>query len=312
MKKILITGWAWFVGSNLCRKLLNDWYYVVCVDNLSTWTFKNIKDIHSLSFTFKCMDIEKLTEWKFDEIYNLACPASPKKYQSRPLNTIRTNILWIKNCLELWLENDAKVLQASTSEVYWDAEQHPQKETYFGNVNSVWIRSCYDEGKRIAETLCVEYNREYFVKSKIVRIFNTYWPYMDKDDGRVVSNFICQALQNKDITIYGDWLQTRSFQYVDDLVDWLIAMMNKDNFMWPVNIGTSFEFTIKDFAEKILSLIPESKSKLVYLPLPKDDPKQRRADNSLAKKELNREPKVWLDEWLLKTIKYFKSVLNIK
>ena len=311
MKKILITWWAWFIGSHLCRRLLNDWNEVYCLDNLFTWNKENIIDlINNPKFTFILHDVTQPFWGQFDEIYNLACPASPIHYQKNPVETIKTSVLWSINMLELALKTKAKILQASTSEIYWDPKIHPQVESYRWNVNPIWIRSCYDEWKRASETLFMDYHREHKVDIRIIRIFNTYGPAMNPNDWRVISNFIMQALKNEDITIYWDGTQTRSFQYVDDLVEVMIRMMNNNIwFIWPVNTWTDFEFTINELAEIILKLIPESKSKIVYKPLPWDDPKQRKADNSLAKEKLWREPKIKLEEGLKKTIEYFKQYI---
>ena len=311
MKKILVTWWAWFIWSHLCKKLLNEWNEVICLDNLFTGNKKNIEElVPNPAFTFVLHDVTQPFWAQVDEIYNLACPASPIHYQKNPVETIKTSLLWAINMLELALKVKARILQTSTSEVYWDPSVHPQPETYWWNVNINWIRSCYDEGKRAAETLFMDYHRQYWVDIRIIRIFNTYWPNMHPADGRVVSNFIMQALQNKDITIYGEWNQTRSFQYVDDLIRWMTLMMDNDKwFIWPVNIGTEYEFTIKELAEKIISLIPWCTSKIVYEDLPKDDPKQRRANNKLAKEMLWWEPSIQLDEWLKNTIEYFKNFL---
>ena len=309
MKNIIVTWGAWFVGSHLCKNLVEEWNNVICIDNLQTWRLENIKDLLDKdNFRFIKHDIIHNFQMKADEIYNLACPASPVHYQEDPVHTLKTSVLWALNVLNLAKQNLAKVLQASTSEVYWNPLEHPQSEKYRGNVNINWIRSCYDEWKRAAETLFSDYHRQHWVDSKIIRIFNTYWPNMDPKDWRVISNFIMQALNNKDITIYWDWSQTRSFQYVDDLIRGMKAMMNKDWFQWPVNIWTEYEFTIKDLAEMVLRLIPESKSKIVYEPLPQDDPTQRRANNKLAKEKLGREPTIPLEEWLKKTIEYFKNL----
>ena len=309
--KILITGVAWFVWSNLAKRFLREWNEVVWIDNLISWQYKNIEDLVEFeNFTFHLADIRSPLHWlknDFDEIYNLACPASPVFYQAYPLLTIETSTLWMQNVLN-FSRGDSMVLQASTSEVYGDPLEHPQSEKYKGNVNTVWPRACYDEWKRIAETMMYEYNKDYH-NCRIIRIFNTYGPGMRKDDGRVISNFIWEALTNEDITIYGEGDQTRSFQYIDDLLDGMIAMMrNKEDFMWPVNIGTQYEFTMKQLADLVLKLIPESKSQIVYRPLPVDDPCFRRADNSLAKEKLWWEPKVTLEEWLKKTIAYFRNL----
>lgn len=312
MKKILITWWAWFLWSHLCRRLLNEWNEVICLDNMFTWNKSNIYDLlDNPRFTFVLHDVIQPFWAQVDQIYNLACPASPIHYQKNPVETAKTSVMWALNMLELATKVKARILQASTSEVYGDPEQHPQKETYWGNVNPIWIRSCYDEWKRVSETLFMDYHREYNTDIRIIRIFNTYGPNMHPSDGRVVSNFIMQALNNQDITIYGDWKQTRSFQYVDDLIEVMIRMMNNEIwFIWPVNTWTQFEFTMIELAEKILKLIPESKSKLIFKPLPSDDPKQRKADNSLAKEKLNREPTIMLEDGLVKTIEYFRNFKN--
>lgn len=316
MKRVLITGGAGFIGSNLCKRLLEEDYHVTCLDNYYTGKRKNIeKFFGNKNFTVIERDVKELFRYlfeidsgNFDEIYNLACPASPIHYQKDKVSTFMTNIIGMKNVLELGLKNDAKILQASTSEVYGDALVHPQKETYWGNVNPDGIRSCYDEGKRGAETLCFDYNRQFGSRVKVVRIFNTYGPGMSPDDGRVVSNFIIQALKGNDITIYGNGSQTRSFQYVDDLINGFLAMMKtEDNFLGPVNIGNPVEFTMLELAEKVLKLT-KSSSKLVFKELPSDDPKQRKPDISLAKEKLNWSPKVDLDSGLIKTIEYFKSL----
>lgn len=313
MKKILITWWAGFIWSHLSKKLLEEWNEVICLDNLFTWSKRNIYELEKdPKFTFVLHDITQPFRAQVDEIYNLACPASPIHYQKNPVETIKTSFLWTMNMLELATKTKAKILQASTSEVYWDPDIHPQTESYRGNVNPIWPRSCYDEWKRSAETLCMDYHREYSTDIRIIRIFNTYGPNMNPYDGRVISNFIVQALQNKDITVYGDWNQTRSFQYVDDLIFGMTKMMNKEKFTWPVNLWTEFEFTMKELAEIILKLIPESKSKLIYKDLPQDDPKQRRANNKLALKELWWKPKIQLEDWLKHTISYFKKVVHEK
>lgn len=310
MKKILVTWWAWFVWSHLCRRLLNEGNKIICLDNLFTWRKENIVDLlKNNNFTFVLHDVTEKFWWDFDEIYNLACPASPIHYQKNPVETWKTSILWAINMLDLALKNKAKILQASTSEVYGDPLINPQVESYWWNVNPVWDRSCYDEWKRMAETLFRDYNKCYDVDIRIIRIFNTYGPSMDQFDWRVVSNFIVQALKNEDITIYWDWSQTRSFQFVDDLLDWMIGLMRKTDYKFPVNIWTEFEFTIKDFSEIILKLIPDSKSKIIYMDLPNDDPKQRRADTSLANSLFWRKPNIKLEEWLLKTIEYFKTII---
>lgn len=309
MKKILVTGGAGFVGANLCRRLLEDENnYVICVDNLYTGRLENISELKKKpNFEFFRHDIiEPLSVTKIDEIYNLACPASPPHYQKSPTFTTKTCVLGIINMLELARKNSAKIMQFSTSEVYGEPLVHPQAETYRGNVNPIGIRACYDEGKRCAETLCFDYNREFGTKIKVIRIFNTYGPLMDPNDGRVVSNFILQALNSDDITLYGDGSQTRSFCYVDDLVNGIVKMMSSDDeFLGPVNLGNPGEFTVKELAEIILEMTG-SKSKITYCDLPKDDPTQRKPDISLAKEKLCWEPKIPLRDGLAKTIEYFK------
>lgn len=311
MKKILVTGGAGFVGSHLCERLLNEGHEVICLDNYFTGNKSNI--IHLLDnplFEIVRHDITEPYMAEVSEIYNLACPASPQHYQYNPIKTIKTSVLGAINTLGLAKRTNAKILQASTSEVYGDPHVHPQMESYWGNVNPIGIRSCYDEGKRCAETLFMDYHRQNGVKIKIVRIFNTYGPRMNPEDGRVVSNFIVQALKNEDITIYGDGLQTRSFQFVDDLVEGMIRTMNtSDAFLGPVNIGNPVEFTMLELAQKIIELT-NSNSKLVYFPLPQDDPMQRKPDITVAKNNLNDwEPKVMLEEGLKKTISYFETIL---
>ncbi|OGI41723.1 MAG: NAD-dependent dehydratase [Candidatus Moranbacteria bacterium RIFOXYD1_FULL_44_9] len=287
---------------------------MICVDDFSTGRKENIADfLTNQNFKFIERDIAKPLEpgEKIDQIFNFACPASPPRYQKDPIQTMKTSILGSLNMLELARKNNARIMQASTSEVYGDPKVHPQPESYWGNVNPIGVRSCYDEGKRAAETLFFDYQRKYGTDIRVVRIFNTYGPNMDPDDGRVVSNFITQALKNEDLTIYGDGMQTRSFQYIDDLVAGIIKMMdNEKNFLGPVNLGNPDEFTVKELAEKILEMLPESKSKIVYQDLPQDDPKQRKPDISLAKKELTWEPKIRLEEGLKKTIDYFRTVLD--
>ncbi len=310
MKRILVTGGAGFIGSHLCRRLVDEGNEVICLDNFFTGSKENIKELlNNGKFELIRHDIIEPILLEVDQIYNLACPASPVHYQYNPVKTIKTNILGTLNMLGLAKRVKARMLQASSSEVYGNPKEHPQKESYFGNVNPVGIRSCYDEGKRAAEALCMDYYRQNGVDVKIVRIFNTYGPNMNPRDGRVVSNFIVQALENRNITIYGDGSQTRCFQYVDDLVEGMVKMMQKDNFTGPVNLGNTDEISIKELALRILDEIPESKSEIVYKELPQDDPRQRKPDISLAKKELNWEPKVNLDEGLRKTIAYFRSVL---
>ncbi len=308
MKKILVTGGAWFIGTHLCKKLLDEGNEVICMDNLFTGNKRNIENLlDNHRFTFVLHDVTQPFWAQVDEIYNLACPASPIHYQKNPVETIKTYLLWAINMLELALKIKAKILQTSTSEVYGDPIVHPQPESYWWNVNIIGCRSCYDEGKRAAETIFMDYHRQYGVDIRIIRIFNTYGPNMHPADGRVVSNFIMQALQNQDLTMYGDGSQTRSFQYVDDLIRGMTAMMNNwEWFIWPVNIWTEYEFTMKELAEKIISKVPWCTSKIIYQPLPGDDPKQRRADNRLAKEKLWWEPMIGLDEGLEKTIEYFK------
>ena len=310
MKTILVTGGAGFVGSHLCERLLSDGHEVLCLDNYFTGSKQNI--VHLLEHPYFELVRHDVTHPYFaevDEIYNLACPASPIHYQYNPIKTVKTSVMGAINMLGLAKRVKAKILQASTSEVYGDPQVHPQPESYWGHVNPIGARSCYDEGKRCAETLFMDYHIQNQVGIKIVRIFNTYGPNMHPNDGRVVSNFIMQALAGKDITIFGDGTQTRSFQYVDDLVEGMIRMMDsKPEFLGPVNLGNPNEFTMLELAEAILKLT-NSKSKLKFLPLPQDDPKQRQPDISLAKRELNGwEPSIQLEEGLQKTIDYFKSL----
>lgn len=311
MKRILITGGAGFIGSHLSKRLLDEGNEVICLDNFFTGSKDNIRElIKNDHFELIRHDITKEYFAEVDEIYNLACPASPPHYQYNAIKTIKTSILGMINMLGLAKRCKAKILQASTSEVYGDPLQHPQKEEYWGNVNPIGIRSCYDEGKRCAETLMMDYHRQNNVDIRIIRIFNTYGPNMHPDDGRVVSNFIMQALQNKDITIYGDGSQTRSFCYVDDLVEGMIRMMNnKEGFIGPVNLGNPSERTILEFAELIIKLT-NSNSKIVNKPLPKDDPTRRRPDITLAGEKLGWAPKVDIEEGLLKTIKYFENKIR--
>ena len=308
MKRILITGGAGFIGSHLCERLLNEGNDVICLDNFFTGSKDNIRHLlDNNRFELVRHDITKEYFIEVDEIYNLACPASPPHYQYNAIKTIKTSVLGMINMLGLAKRCKAKILQASTSEVYGDPLIHPQVESYWGNVNPIGIRSCYDEGKRCAETLMMDYHRQNKVDIRIVRIFNTYGPNMDLNDGRVVSNFIVQALKNEDITIYGDGSQTRSFCYVDDLIDGMIKMMNNTNgFIGPVNLGNPSERTILDFAKLIIKLT-NSNSKIIHKPLPSDDPSKRQPDISLAEKELNFKPKVDIEEGLIKTIEYFKK-----
>jgi UDP-glucuronate decarboxylase len=309
-KKILITGGAGFIGSHLCERLLNEGNEVISLDNYFTGSKKNI--LHLLDnpyFELIRHDVSNPFYIEVDEIYNLACPASPVHYQHDAIQTVKTSVMGAINMLGLAKRLNIKVLQASTSEVYGDPFVHPQVESYWGNVNPIGTRSCYDEGKRCAETLFMDYHRQNKVKIKIIRIFNTYGPNMNPNDGRVVSNFIVQALQNKDITIFGDGTQTRSFQYVDDLVEGMVRMMaSDDSFTGPVNIGNPGEFTMLELANKIIELTG-SKSKIVYCSLPSDDPKQRRPNIDLAKEKLEWEPKVKLQDGLIKTIEYFEKIL---
>jgi UDP-glucuronate decarboxylase len=312
MKRILITGGAGFIGSHLCERLLKEGHEVICLDNYFTGSKRNI--IHLLDYPYFELVRHDVTESYYsevDEIYNLACPASPIHYQYNPIKTVKTSVMGAINMLGLAKRIKAKILQASTSEIYGDPKVHPQTEDYWGNVNPIGIRSCYDEGKRCAETLFMDYHKQNKVKIKIVRIFNTYGPHMHPNDGRVVSNFIVQALKNEPLTIYGDGSQTRSFQYVDDLIEGLTRMMaTPDELTGPVNMGNPGEFTIKELADKVLELTG-SKSNIEYRELPKDDPVQRKPDISLAKQLLdNWEPKIELEQGLARTIEYFDNLLK--
>ena len=306
---ILVTGGAGFVGSHLCERLRGGGHAVLCVDNFYTGTRDNLKALIGASgFSLVTHDVMEPMGFEANQIYNLACPASPIHYQLDPIKTTTTNVMGAINVLDLALRNDAKVLQASTSEVYGDPLEHPQKETYWGHVNPIGARSCYDEGKRCAETLFFDYARQKQVKIKVARIFNTYGPRMHPDDGRVVSNFIVQALRGDPITIYGDGTQTRSFCYVDDLVDGLIRLMaTPDAFTGPINLGNPGEFSMLELAEMVLKLVG-SRSRLVFQPLPEDDPRQRQPDISLAKSQLDWSPKVCLEDGLRETIGYFRSL----
>ena len=311
MKKILVTGGAGFIGSNLIGKLIKEENEIICVDNLYTGSKKNIYTfLDKPNFTFMVHDVTFPLYLEVDEIYHLACPASPVHYQRNPVQTTKTCVMGTINMLGLAKRTKAKLLQASTSEIYGDPEKHPQTEDYWGNVNPIGERACYDEGKRCAETLCMDYIRQYELDVKIVRIFNTYGPNMDMNDGRVVSNFIIQALQENDITIYGEGTQTRSFCYVDDLVNGLYAVMNNpDKYPEPLNVGNPKEFTIKDLAIKILQLT-QSKSKIIYKKLPTDDPKQRKPDIENIYMQTDWKPQIELQEGLIKTINYFKGELK--
>ena len=311
MKQILVTGGAGFIGSHLCARLLEEGNYVICLDNYFTGSVNNILHLEKNPyFELVRHDITSPYSAEIDEIYNLACPASPVYYQVDPIQTVKTSVMGAINMLGLAKRKKAKILQASTSEVYGDPFEHPQTESFWGNVNPIGPRSCYDEGKRCAETLFMDYHRQNDVRVKIIRIFNTYGPCMSPNDGRVVSNFIVQALQNKDITIYGDGTQTRSFQYVDDLIEGMVRMMNTgDDFTGPVNIGNPGEFSMLELAELIIKLTG-TKSKIVFRPLPGDDPKQRKPDISLAKEKLGGwEPNIALEDGLKETIKYFRTII---
>ena len=308
MKTILVTGGAGFIGANLCRFLLNKGFKVICLDNFLTGKKSNVEPLlNNPNFELVEHDIIKPFYLdKVDQIYNLACPASPPAYQHNPIRTIKASTIGMINVLGLAKKHKARILQASTSEIYGDPEVHPQKEDYYGNVSTLGARSCYDEGKRVAESLCINYNKMNNVDVRIVRIFNTYGPFMDQDDGRVVSNFIMQSLHNKPLTINGDGSQTRSFQYITDLLDGLYSFMEQDNHLGPVNIGNPEEFTMLELANTVKKLT-NSKSTLEFNPLPEDDPLQRCPDISLANELLNWYPKVKLEEGLVKTIEYFKK-----
>lgn len=311
-KRVLVTGGAGFVGSHLCDRLIREGCDVLCVDNFYSGNKDNVAHLlDNPHFELMRHDVTFPLYVEVDEIYNLACPASPIHYQRDPVQTTKTSVHGAINMLGLAKRVKAKILQASTSEVYGDPQVHPQREDYWGHVNPVGLRSCYDEGKRCAETLFFDYQRQHNLEIRVIRIFNTYGPKMHPNDGRVVSNFIVQALSGQDITIYGDGGQTRSFQYVDDLIEGMVRLMgNSSGFTGPVNVGNPGEFTIRELAEKVLQLIPESKSRLVFKPLPSDDPMQRQPDISLAKEKLGWEPKVALDDGLKKTIEYFRTVVK--
>lgn len=308
MKRILVSGGGGFIGSHLCTRLINDGHEVICLDNFFTGSKDNIAHLMgNHHFEVVRHDVTYPYSAEVDEIYNLACPASPIHYQHDPIQTAKTSVMGAINMLGLAMRLDAKVLQASTSEVYGDPIVHPQPEHYWGNVNPVGYRSCYDEGKRCAETLFMDYHRQNDVRVKIIRIFNTYGPRMLPNDGRVVSNFVLQALNNEDITIYGDGTQTRSFQYIDDLIEGMIRMMEtEDDFTGPVNLGNPNEFSIQELAEKIIAMTGSS-SKIVFKSLPNDDPKQRQPDITLAKKKLGWEPTIELEDGLSRMIEYFKG-----
>ena len=311
MQKVLVTGGAGFIGSHLCKKLLDEGYYVICLDNFFTGSKDNIAPLLENPY-FKLVegDVTDVYDDEVNQIYNLACPASPPHYQYNPVKTTKTSVLGIINMLELAKKCNARILQASTSEVYGNPLVHPQVETYWGNVNPVGERSCYDEGKRCAETLMFDYHKQYGVDTRIIRIFNTYGPNMDPEDGRVVSNFIMQVLNGEDITIYGDGTQTRSFCFVSDLVNGMFKMMNNQlGFTGPVNLGNPSERTVFDLAELIIKMT-NSDSKIVYEPLPADDPIQRKPDITLAKEMLNWEPTVGIEEGLECTIEYFKRKIR--
>ncbi|MCS7204278.1 MAG: SDR family oxidoreductase [Leptospiraceae bacterium] len=310
MKTILVTGGAGFIGSHICEALLKEGHYVICLDNFFTGSKENIEHLldHE-NFEIIRHDIIDPIKLEVDEIYNLACPASPIHYQYNPIKTLKTSVIGTMNMLGLAKRVKAKILQASTSEVYGDPTIHPQPETYRGNVNPIGPRACYDEGKRAAETLCFDYYREHKVKIRVVRIFNTYGPNMQINDGRVISNFIVQALLNQDLTVYGDGTQTRSFCYISDLVKGMIDFMSQDEHLGPINLGNDQEFTILELAYKVIEMT-NSKSKIVFRPLPEDDPLQRRPDLTLARKLIQYEPKVSLEEGLKATIEYFEKKLQ--
>lgn len=311
MKRILITGGAGFLGSHLCERLLNEGHDVICLDNFFTGSKNNIAHLMGRThFELIRHDIINPIYLEVDEIYNLACPASPVHYQYNPIKTIKTNVMGAINVLGIAKRTRAKVLQASTSEVYGDPDVHPQQESYWGRVNPIGIRSCYDEGKRAAECLMMDYRRQNAVNTRIARIFNTYGPRMAVNDGRVVSNFILQALQNRDITVYGDGSHTRSFCYASDLIDGLIRLMNApDDFFGPVNLGNPVEFTILELARRVIDLTG-SRSKIVFQPLPSDDPSQRKPDITLAREKLGWQPGISLEQGLAGTIAYFKEILK--
>ncbi len=310
-KKVLITGGAGFVGSHLCERLLKKGYFVYCLDNLVTGNLENVNHlIKQPNFELIQKNINEPINLKVEEIYNLASPASPKHYQLDPVETVKTNVQGVLNLLELSKRYNSKILQASTSEIYGDPLEHPQNETYWGNVNPIGPRSCYDEGKRCAETLFFDFHRQHKLRIKVMRIFNTYGPRMNIDDGRVVSNFIIQSINNENITIYGDGTHTRSFCFVDDLINGMTSFFDcDDNFTGPVNVGNPEEYSILELARKIIDLT-NSKSKIVFLKLPDDDPKKRKPNISLAKAKFNWEPTTNLESGLTKTIQYFNKILK--
>jgi UDP-glucuronate decarboxylase len=308
--RILVTGGSGFIGSHLCDRFIEQGHDVICIDNFFTGSKNNIRHlIDHWNFELIRHDVAEPIMLEVDQIYNFACPASPIHYQYNPVKTIKTSVMGTINMLGMAKRVNARLMQASTSEVYGDPQIHPQTEDYWGNVNPIGVRSCYDEGKRVAETLMMDYHRQNKVDIKIIRIFNTYGPRMALNDGRVVSNFIIQALQNNDITLYGEGMQTRSFQFVDDLLNGAIKMMQKEDFIGPVNIGNPNEFTIKALAEKVIDLTG-SRSKIIHKPLPQDDPTQRQPDIALAKEKLDWKPTVFLEEGLKKTIPYFENELK--
>lgn len=323
MKRILVTGGAGFIGSNLCRRLVDDMNYVICMDNFYTGSIKNLTELGLIgnpNFEIMNHDVREPFMFKVDQIYNLACPASPRWYQKDPIRTLETCIKGAENVLKVAREFDIPVLQASTSEVYGDPDHSPQEESYYGNVNPIGIRSCYDEGKRVAETMFMDYHRMYGVDTRIIRIFNTYGPMMDIEDGRVISNFICSAIKGEPITIYGDGYQTRSFQYIDDLIERMVAIMNRKNsqysydLSYPINVGNpNTEYTINDIAEKIISLVKNyQNTKIIHTELPSDDPKQRRPDISKLIGLFPEFEKTFdLDEGLKRTIRYFRHRLDL-
>lgn len=310
MKRILVTGGAGFIGSHLCKRLVAEGNDVICVDNFFTGSKDNVRELlGNPHFELLCHDVTQPLHVVADQIYSLACPASPPHYQYNPVYTAKTSVLGALNLLDLAKRTCARILQASTSEVYGDPKVHPQPESYWGSVNPIGVRSCYDEGKRMAETLFFDYHRQYGADIKVIRIFNTYGPQMSPNDGRVVSNFIVQAIKGENITVYGDGKQTRSFCYVDDLVDGMVRMMNsREGFTGPVNLGNPSEFTMLELADQVIALTGSS-SKIVYKPLPQDDPLQRRPVIELAKKELDWEPRITLKEGLERTIQYFMDTM---